>query len=252
MFYNDYICIKKNMRHIVIGDIHGRDIWKQIVELHPKDLIVFIGDYFDSFDISPVIQVQNFKEIVQFKEENKDRVILLVGNHDFHYLTGICSGEQYSGYQRVNHFDYNILLEDSINNGYLQMCYKYSNFLFTHAGVSQVWCNDIGLTIDENIDNNINEYFNKNRKHFCFYTNSNDNHGENVHQSPIWIRPKSLKKSAVNDYIHVVGHTQVEKSIIRYYLHYKNIIMVDALHNKEYLIIDENGDITTNYINTKL
>ena len=34
---------------IYIGDIHGRDVWEEIVEKHDNaDHIVFIGDYFDS------------------------------------------------------------------------------------------------------------------------------------------------------------------------------------------------------------
>ena len=41
------------MKTIVIGDIHGRTIWKQIVIENPDfDKLVFIGDYFDSFDIA--------------------------------------------------------------------------------------------------------------------------------------------------------------------------------------------------------
>ena len=42
---------------IYIGDIHGRDVWEEIVEKHDDaDNIVFIGDYFDSFDIPAVVQ----------------------------------------------------------------------------------------------------------------------------------------------------------------------------------------------------
>ena len=43
-----------NFKIIVIGDIHGRTIWKQIVAANPDaDLFVFIGDYFDSFASPP-------------------------------------------------------------------------------------------------------------------------------------------------------------------------------------------------------
>ncbi len=236
------------MKHIVIGDTHGRDTWKQIVNKHPNDFIIFMGDYVDSHDLDSMTQHTNLKDIIKFKEENINRVILLIGNHDFHYLNGICRGEQYSGYQPAKHFDFNIILEENIKKGYLQMCYKHNNFLFTHAGVSQTWCDDIGLVVDENIDKTINEYFTNNRQYFCFYSYLGDSHGENIHQSPIWIRPTSLKKSAVKDYIHVVGHTQLDKSINRYYLHYKNIILTDAIHNMEYLIIDENNNVSANYV----
>ena len=48
---------------IVIGDIHGRDIWKSIVAQENPDRVIFIGDYFDSFNIESVTQQHNFKEI---------------------------------------------------------------------------------------------------------------------------------------------------------------------------------------------
>ena len=41
------------MKTIVIGDIHGRDVWKEIVFQEQADRVIFIGDYFDSFDIGP-------------------------------------------------------------------------------------------------------------------------------------------------------------------------------------------------------
>jgi predicted phosphodiesterase len=60
------------MKTIIIGDVHGRDQWKQIVaQEKDADTVIFLGDYFDSFDISAVEQMHNFKEIVEFKETSK-------------------------------------------------------------------------------------------------------------------------------------------------------------------------------------
>jgi hypothetical protein len=37
---------------LVIGDVHGQDFWKPIVNDHiDEDYIVFVGDYFDSYSI---------------------------------------------------------------------------------------------------------------------------------------------------------------------------------------------------------
>ena len=49
---------------VAIGDIHGRDIWKQIVDQEQPDTVVFVGDYFDSFDIPGKAQIDNFKNII--------------------------------------------------------------------------------------------------------------------------------------------------------------------------------------------
>ena len=44
------------MKTIFIGDIHGRSIWKDIVARENADRVVFIGDYFDSFNIGSAEQ----------------------------------------------------------------------------------------------------------------------------------------------------------------------------------------------------
>ena len=49
------------MKIIAIGDIHGRSIWKNIVSANSYDKVVFLGDYFDSFDIHTLDQIDNFK-----------------------------------------------------------------------------------------------------------------------------------------------------------------------------------------------
>ena len=52
-------------RTVILGDSHGRNLWKQIVEAETDaDRIIFLGDYFDSFDIPGVVQLQNFLDIV--------------------------------------------------------------------------------------------------------------------------------------------------------------------------------------------
>ena len=77
------------MKTIMIGDIHGRDTWKQIIAQEPDAYrIVFLGDYFDSFDIKGVEQLHNFNEIIKFKQETHQDVIMLFGNHDYHYMPG--------------------------------------------------------------------------------------------------------------------------------------------------------------------
>jgi hypothetical protein len=80
----------KQVRILAIGDIHGRDSWKDIINDNVFDKVVFLGDYFDSREeISGAKQLYNFKEILQFKKYNIDKVVLLVGNHEFHYLKTI-------------------------------------------------------------------------------------------------------------------------------------------------------------------
>jgi predicted phosphodiesterase len=102
----------------IIGDLHGRDIWKRIVDENPdSDLYIFVGDYFDSFDIDILTQMHNFKDIIAFRKDNPDKVITLLGNHDFHY-TSSCIGS-YSGFNHSTYFNMRSELDALIKDGTL-------------------------------------------------------------------------------------------------------------------------------------
>ena len=52
--------MNQHTKTIVLGDIHGRSNWK--LALHQEnqfDRVIFVGDYFDSFDITGVEQIHN-------------------------------------------------------------------------------------------------------------------------------------------------------------------------------------------------
>lgn len=68
------------------GDTHGRTTWQEIATKNKFDEIIFIGDYFDAYeDTSARQQKEFFKNIITFKVENKDKVVLLFENHDNAY-----------------------------------------------------------------------------------------------------------------------------------------------------------------------
>jgi len=232
------------MKTIIIGDTHGRSTWKDIVAQEQADRVIFIGDYFDSFDIESAEQQFNFKEIIEYKEKSECEVILLIGNHDFHYYPG---GETYSGYQRGAAPAIRQLLEE--NKHHLQMCYQLDNILFTHAGVGHNWLThqnkyepgvDPGTIAD--FVNAIWEH-QPNRFMFCGI----DQYGNTKTQTPIWIRPQALLAGNKDtflkeEYIQVVGHTQVRKIDIegkatggRYYF-------IDILDDLNQFLIYEDGE----------
>src|SRR3954452_22915827 len=122
---NDRISsIITNMKIVALGDTHGRTIWKHIVERETYDKVVFIGDYFDTHEgVSVAQQKRNFKDIIECKQSDKNKVVLLFGNHDFHYLSAM--GTQYSGYNRYHAAEIEELLLAALDNNYLQMCFHY-------------------------------------------------------------------------------------------------------------------------------
>lgn len=73
------------MQILIIGDVHGRTFWKKALNIIDEmDKVVFLGDYLDPYfyeGISIVEALSNFKEIIEFKHNYYDKVILLIGNH---------------------------------------------------------------------------------------------------------------------------------------------------------------------------
>jgi len=46
------------MKHVIIGDLHGRDVWQQ-VNFSKYEKAVFLGDYVDSFKRSDRVILDN-------------------------------------------------------------------------------------------------------------------------------------------------------------------------------------------------
>ena len=100
------------------------------------------------------------------------------------------------------------------------MAYQMGEFLFSHAGVSSKFMDNLfndefGWKI-ENIAIDLNEMFKYKPLEFKFGVNSKvqylDPFGDNEDQSPIWIRPRSLMKANRDtlrkEVIQIAGHTE--------------------------------------------
>jgi predicted MPP superfamily phosphohydrolase len=210
------------MKTVVIGDVHGRSLWKLIVHQENADRVIFIGDYFDSFDIKGEDQLNNFLDIIEYKKSSGKEVIMMIGNHDFHYFPEV-GNTGTSGYQSI--FKHQIESTIDANREHLQMVYQMDEFLFSHAGISSAFLDSV-FGIDgwktETIVEQVNELFKYKPLTFNFGEAVNinkisyiDPYGDNKEQSPIWIRPRSLmsanKKTLRKQVIQIVGHTQVKK-----------------------------------------
>jgi hypothetical protein len=206
------------MKTILIGDSHGRDTWKQIVAQETDaDRIVFIGDYFDSFDIPGVVQLQNFLDIIEFKKTSDKEVVLCFGNHDYHYMPGF-TGMGYSGYQAGLAYQFRDAIEQNLEH--LQMAYLFDNVLCSHAGVGMQWVKkhfpNTEITNLESVAmlvDSINEHFKF--KPGIFEFDGWNPYGDNTSQTPIWIRPGSLlvtnRETKLKELVkQVVGHTHVK------------------------------------------
>ena len=140
---------------IAIGDVHGLDLWRDVVEAHPGCRVVFLGDYLDPYGyVHKGKLLDNLRAIIELKRNRPEDVVLLLGNHDLHYFCeDACVGTR---------FDMEIAEAASwmfLNNiGLFQYAFQDGEYLFTHAGVSQLWfdydfCGDASRSVAEQLNN---------------------------------------------------------------------------------------------------
>jgi len=237
------------MKTVLIGDIHGHDSWKQVINQNEDaDRFIFVGDYFDSFSVPGLMQIQNFQDIIAFKESTDKEVVMMIGNHDLHYFPEIgengCSGYQARMAPSIQHVI-------DTNRQHLQMAYQFDDVLVTHAGVSSEWADDIlGEWKVETLADQINELF-KYQPHkvdFRQYKQVGDKlygvggYGDETFQGPLWIRPKSLMKANYDtlrkQIRQVVGHTIQRQIDIKGGATGGRYYFIDTMP-REYLIVED-------------
>ena len=237
------------MKLVAIGDIHGRNIWQQIVEQEQPDTVVFVGDYFDSFDIPGKVQIDNFKNIIQWKHDNPQcKVVLLIGNHDFHYMPEAYN-DRYSGFQKNLYIEIGQVLE--ANKHHLRMAYRCDDLVFSHAGITPEFLlnNNWG---DQDMVEFVNELWLYKPHKFKFADNGyghSDPYGDDEFQTPIWIRPRSLMKACQEvkkTMIQVVGHTAVKEIDAKGKATGGRYYFIDCLDNTPEYLVYENKQIKIN------
>lgn len=131
----------------VISDLHGSDAWKLLVERAQDlelDQIVFMGDYIDDFDGSDREHIANLRAVMDLEIPGVE-IIRLIGNHDAQYFLNQhfpkCSGYRESYAAAVG-----LIFEE--NKKKLKFAHQVDNILFTHAGVSGRWINNIDWDTD--------------------------------------------------------------------------------------------------------
>ena len=127
---------------LIIPDIHSRDFYKDAIgDISMYDKVVFLGDYLDGYPyegVSNETGFSNLLEIIDFKKKNKDKVVLLLGNHDAHYLNRLVNSGRFdflNAERNAELFEENLGLfdvawETEING---------KRYFFSHAGVRRGW-----------------------------------------------------------------------------------------------------------------
>lgn len=244
------------MKRIFIGDIHGRTNWRRIVRDHKDaDEIVFFGDYFDPYDHQIELRslMSNFKKIIEFKEFNDQKVILLLGNHDLHYIADVEPCSRYD-------FKNSLFIREAFlsNLGHFSVLHQFENVICTHAGLSPIWLDlNFGDWTLPSLGDSIEKLFHLNPNSFAYNTLDKSGFGDDPVQGPMWIRPRSLimankEDKRLDSLVQVFGHSQVEDIIESHNVLLNEFdgkfFMVDALEHGGYLVCD-NNDIRPKVIN---
>jgi len=247
------------MKICVIGDIHGRNTWKEFADI--KFLLyaepdaagyggfipeyqkyVFVGDYVDSFTETNVIIKHNLLEIIRFKKLYPNHVELLWGNHDVNYVQNLpwqpMKGHV-SGFRPEAHFElYDIF---NTNKDLFQVAYQKNNYLFVHSGIHFGWYHFVFTKAikeykefnDLSVAEQLNLAFEYNIE--CLHDIDWYRGGGNKVGGPLWADKQMLDKKPLKYTHQIVGHNPVDE--IRTYKPYKNndasITFIDVLHTKK-------------------
>jgi hypothetical protein len=207
---------------LAIGDIHGRPFWKHYLN---EDFTAFYctGDYFDSFNIPFSEQYKNFTGICKAARAD-NRIKLCLGNHDYHYLSGV-KNQQYSGFQSAHYNKISAVLEKNID--LFKIVYVTEDkHIISHAGLTAWFLSSIGGTKPEDV----NDAFDKDRNILNF--NGYNIYGDDITQSPIWVRPGSLQSDPLRGYNQIVGHTPL-RAITEEKLNGGNKLVLIDTHDTE-------------------
>lgn len=209
------------MKVTVIGDIHGRNDWKEVAHYALKRFnhVVFLGDYVDSFNVPPKDILQNLNEIIEFKKKYKDMVTLLLGNHDYAYVFDFTF---ISGFNSAFHLEY----KETFNNnwelfdvawGITDLNNRYT--LFTHAGLTYRYWTDIVLPLFDDKTSVLNRFkpseldihealnYIRDRKNLLWRVGTMRGGTTTYAPSPLWTDIRELVAYKYPEINQVVGHT---------------------------------------------
>lgn len=256
------------MKYLILGDLHCREIWKDIIakEFDSCDKVIFLGDYTCPREVTlddPTDACGFLYDVLDFKDKNLDKVILLRGNHDLN-LIGYHWAECWpQDHPKVTQYGQT----EDVKNWFLkntQWVYiiPQTNIVCSHAGIGNIFleecierCNSANKSILEQISE-INRLIPSELFGFtpCRFS---DNNGESESQPCTWIRPNTLLHYGVKGITQVVGHTPVKSIInlkdelikIRENLgvsenkdkvhNYSDVWLCDCLKERQYLIIED-------------
>jgi hypothetical protein len=200
------------MKHLIIGDLHGKDVWQKI-KVNLYDKIVFVGDYVDHWTLPDKVIYENFQNIIKLKRQYMDKFELLLGNHDvqyLHYPHYLCSGFRPSMQRSLS-----FLFQK--NCDLFKVAYQRGSTIVSHAGITNLWFRDFNdLLIVQQIQDErdtVADLVNKIERtaHRWILHQAGSSRGGEGPGGITWADRKELIADMLDGYHQVVGHTVVSK-----------------------------------------
>ena len=204
------------IKTITFGDIHGTDQWKRFGDvshlldvsesrLYDFDYYIFVGDYVDSFTKTNVQILDNLKDVIEFKKNHTDRVILLWGNHDIQYLTSF--GEHgCSGFRPEAYFDLHELFRN--NRHIFQLAFQIDRYIWTHAGIHRGWYEYEFPYHSKNIAEDLNRAFLEGVN--SVFDVGMSRGGFKRVGGPLWADRNETYSKPLRGYHQIVGHSRID------------------------------------------
>lgn len=217
---------------LILPDVHGRKFWHEAVDKCKDDVekIVFLGDYLDPYGYEGVTAndaLNEFIDVLEFKDQNKEKTVLLLGNHDICYFNEYF--KKNAGGGRFDYFNAEKIKDLFTDNMHMfRLAYGYemdgTKYLFTHAGVVRGWYEfNFGVIGNLTVEN-LNKLLDTEEGVKALSNVGMYRWGSYDYGSMVWADVHEQQKKRIIDNVYqIFGHTQQEK---------------DPIINKRYACLD--------------
>jgi hypothetical protein len=213
---------------IVFGDIHGLTTWKTIVKDFPKSKCIFLGNYLDPYnEISPQELIKNLELIIQLKISRPNDIILLLGDHDMHYISHKIIRPRFN--TRIAKQASALFSE---HRHLFQFAHQDEKLLYTHAGIDHDWFVD---NFKGHLDKNIAKQLNNPTKKQKPFLYSNELHGGDITDNIFWFKALC---NPLKGFTQIVGHHRVN-NITELHCDNGRYIFCNCLFNRQCFGIDD-------------
>lgn len=196
------------MKVLIIPDVHGREFWRKAIEMKDDvDIIIFLGDYLDPYTVRENITFEDamieFEDIIQFKKDNLNKVVLLLGNHDLAYLYEDLPTCRNS----IEHAEkIKSLFTDNLDLFKLAGVLE-DKYLFSHAGITSYWLEETQQTLDDLCTKSLDDIRGLGMVGYQRY-------GLFKTGSVVWCDIYEFAEDPARPYFQIFGHTQMMKEYI--------------------------------------